>query len=493
MPGQRNKSARTVAAEVLAQFEPKRNYAGPILDKLLAQTDEKQRATDLVFGTIRNRFAVDTVIATFSGRPVKRIPTPLLNIIRLATYELVYCPETPEYSIVNEAVEAVKAIGGQKQTGFANAVLRQIERHISNRHAQLSAAKPASTVPLTPSTGCEFDREFLPDPKHSSADYLSTAFSLPEWLIADWLDRFGFDEAKQICLASNRRPSLYLRPNTLRTTVQELAAHLRQADIDCEIVPEAEMIRIKSPQDVTQLPGFAQGLFTVQDITASQVAKLCWAHLQTDGGQGPPTILDLCAAPGTKTTQLAELAGDCAGIVATDIDAERLKKVEENTARLGIKGVSIVEYEKLLKNTQFETLYSKSDAVLLDVPCSNTGVLARRPEMRFRISRKMITKLTQTQEDLLEKAADMLKPGGKICYSTCSIQNTENDELVRTFLAKNPGFRLELEELFLPSAESRTNCFFSKEQGTTNLKCQNQSSIAAGDHDGGYVAIMAKP
>jgi 16S rRNA (cytosine967-C5)-methyltransferase len=468
MPGQRNKSARTVAAEVLAQFEPRRNYAGPILDKLLPQTDEKQRATDLVFGTIRNRLAIDTVIARFSGRPVKRICTPLLNIIRLGTYELVYCPETPEYSIVNEAVEAVKAIGGPKQAGFANAVLRQIARHISNRHAQLSTAQPASTIPQTPLTGCEFDTELLPDTKDSSPDYLSVAFSLPEWLIADWLDRFGLDRARQICLASNRRPSLYLRPNALRTTAQELAAHLGRADINYEIVPEADMIRIKSPQDVTQLPGFAQGLFTVQDITASQVAKLCWAHLRADGGQTPPAILDMCAAPGTKTTQLAELAGDSATIVATDIDAERLKKVEENTVRLGIKGVSIVEYEKLFENSQFETVYSKFGAVLLDVPCSNTGVLARRPEMRFRISRKMIRKLIQMQDDLLEKAADMLKPGGKICYSTCSIQSIENDERVRAFLAKNPGFRLELERLFLPSAEHF-------------------------DHDGGYVAIMANP
>ena len=152
-----------------------------------------------------------------------------------------------------------------------------------------------------------------------------------------------------------------------------------------------------------------------------------------------------------------------------------------------------MEYEKLLKNSQFQPVYSKFDTVLLDVPCSNTGVLARRPEMRFRISQKMITKLTQTQGELLEKAADMLKPGGKICYSTCSIQSVENDERIRSFLTKNPGFQLELERLFLPSAESRTNCFSSKEQATTNLKCQNQSSIGAGDHDGGYVAIMAKP
>jgi len=436
---------------VLNQFDPKRNYAGPILDKLLHETNQKQRATDLVYGTIRNRNVIDTVIATFSGHPVERIPSKLLNIIRIAAFELIYSPETPEYSIVNEAVENTKAVSGKKQTSFVNAVLRQITRHIRNRQIDISQANPEATLPQTPSTGCEFDVCFLPDVKTSPADYLSTVFSLPKWLVTDWLSEFGADSSQQICFASNRRPSIYLRPNRLKTTAQQLTEKLCQADIDTEIV--TEMIRIKSPRAVTELPGFAEGLFTVQDITASQAVRL----LQPQPGW---TILDLCAAPGTKTTQLAEATGDLAKIIAADIDAERLKLVKENTARLGINNVNIVPYKELLN--------SKFDCILLDVPCSNTGVLAKRIETRYRLKPKAIKELTKTQTDLLLKAATMTKPRGKICYSTCSIQKAENSDLVRDFLQKNRSFKLESEKLILPSAHPGL------------------------DHDGGYVAVLTR-
>jgi 16S rRNA (cytosine967-C5)-methyltransferase len=467
MPNQRMKTARQVGAEVLRQFDTQRNYVASILEKLLPQTQERQRATDFVFGTIRNLSAIDRVITTFSGRPVERIPAELLNIIRVAVFELIYVPAAPDYSIVNEAVENAKAVSGKKQTAFVNAVLRQITRHISNRSAQLSQADLASTLPQTAVSYCEFDSKFLPDPDASPADYFAAAFSLPKWLITDWLSEYGLENTRQICFASNRRPSIYVRPNTLKVTAQELAEHFRRAGIDHEIVPEVEMIRIKSPQDVTQVPGFAQGLFTVQDITASRAGRACWAHLRGDGGQSPLYILDLCAAPGTKTTQLAELTGDSAKIIATDIDSRRLEKVKENIARLDIKSVTTIVYDELFENSQFKILNSKFDAILLDVPCSNTGVLARRVESRYRLRQNAIAELAETQADLLQKAAALVKPGGKICYSTCSIQRAENDELVRQFLAKNADFDLRSEELRLPSAEQF-------------------------DHDGGYVAIIGK-
>src|SRR4030042_6058956 len=138
MAGQKLKSARAIAVEVLNRCDPKKNYAGPILDRLLHKTDQRQRATDLVFGTLRNRTAIDTVIATFSGRPVERIQSRLLNIIRIGTYELIYSPSTEQYAIVNEAVLNTKATWAAKQSGFVNAVLRQITRHISNRQIALS-------------------------------------------------------------------------------------------------------------------------------------------------------------------------------------------------------------------------------------------------------------------------------------------------------------------------------------------------------------------
>jgi len=500
-------SARTIAIEVLNKFDPKRNYAGPILDKLLHKTDQRQRATDLVFGTVRNRLAIDTVIIKLSRCSVERIPAKLLNILRVGVYELIYSPETAEYSIVNEAAENAKAIAcaklvpakAGKQVGFVNAVLRQIARLITNRQSPLTPANVTRTLPQTPATGCEFAISFLPDPQVFPADYLSVAFSLPKWLVADWVAEFGFAKVWQVCLASNRRPSIYLRPNMLKTTTQELAEKLRQADIDVEIVSDRPLIKIKSPRDVTQLPGFAEGQFTIQDITAFEPVRIL-------NPQPSWMILDLCAAPGVKTTQLAEATADSAEIIATDISAERLNLVKENISRLGIKSVTIVAYEQLFKNSIFEIRYSKFDAVLLDVPCSNTGVLAKRIEARYRLKPDTIKKLTKTQNDLLATAAKLVKPKGRICYSTCSIQKQENSELMKDFLQKNSDFKLEVEKLTLPSApletfshgsltgsaESRTNCLSSQEKSSMNSKCCDYSSIGAGDHDGGYIAIIKR-
>jgi len=456
MADRKGKPARAVAVQVLNRCDPEKNYAGPVLDKLLHKTEQRQRATDLVFGTLRNRRAIDMVIATFSGRPVQRISPHLLNIIRVGLYEFVYSPATEEYAIVNEAVEHTKAVAGKKQAGFVNAVLRQVLRHIDNRHVPLEHASARRTLPRALATGCEFDADFLPDHETSPDGYLSVAFSLPGWLVTNWLKAFGQERTAQICAASNRRPSIYVRPNLLKTTPQKLADRLTAADVETEIV-EGEMIGLKSPRAVSNLPGFAEGEFTVQDITASRPVRLL--NPQPDW-----KILDLCAAPGVKTTQLAELTADSARIIATDIDAKRLEIVKQNITRLGVTNIRIVPYDQIL-NSQFSIQNSRFDAVLLDVPCSNTGVLAKRVEARYRISPKAVHELVRIQAELLRTAAALVQPQGKICYSTCSIQSDENSEIVSDFLRENPDFKLESESLVLPSAEGF-------------------------DRDGGYTAIL---
>jgi 16S rRNA (cytosine967-C5)-methyltransferase len=464
MAGQKIKSARAIAAEVLDRCDPKRNYAGTILDeirhstgRLATETNQTQRATDLVFGTLRNRRAIDTVITTFSGRPVKRIQGSLLNIIRVGTYELIYCPSTEQYAIVDEAVASAKATGSTKQAGFVNAVLRQVTRHISNRQVSLLQADDKSTLPQTPVTGCQFDTVFLPESETRPSEYLSTAFSLPKWLVAGWLAEFGEESTQQICFASNRRPSIYLRPNLLKTTMEILTQKLRDAELELDVSTDNSVIRIVSPRAISELPGFAQGEFSVQDVSASKPVSFMTP-------QSGMRILDLCAAPGTKTTQLAEATGDSAKIVATDIDNRRLEMVKENTTRLGINNVDVVPYEEIL-NSQFSILNSKFDCILLDVPCSNTGVLARRVEARYRIKPESIRELARIQGGLIRTASEMIKPGGLICYSTCSIQKAENSRQIEDFLKQNQNFTLESEQLTLPSAEGF-------------------------DHDGGYVAIL---
>jgi len=474
MAGQKIKSARAIAVEVLNRCDPKKNYAGTILDEVRHETNQSQRATDLVFGTLRNRRAIDTVIATFSGRPVERIQRRLLNIIRIGTYELIYCPSTQQYAIVNETVTNAKSAGSAKQSGFVNAVLRQITRHISKRQVPLSQANAQCTLVADSANGCQFDTSFLPDYQVSPTEYLSTVFSLPEWLIADWLAEFGEESTRQICFASNRRPGVYIRPNMLKTTIEALTQKLGDAEVGFEIVHDAEMIRIKSPSNVTQLPGFAEGLFTIQDITASKPVRNLEFRMKNEKFSilnSQFSILDLCAAPGTKTAQLAELTGDSAKIIATDIDDRRLEMVKENITRLGIKSVDVLPYEDVLNHSGIPHVVfhsqSRFDCILLDVPCSNTGVLSRRVEARYRIKPEAVNKLSDTQGGLLESAAEMLKPAGLICYSTCSVQKTENSERIKDFLKQNQNFTLEAERLTLPSAEGF-------------------------DHDGGYAAILVK-
>jgi len=468
MAARESKSARTIAIAALNRFNPtslrrsatrrrERDYASQILNQLLPQTQQRQRATDIVFGTIRNSKAIDMVVTELADCPVERIPAKVLNVIRVGAYELIYSPATAEHAIVNEAVENAKAIAGKKEAGFVNAVLRQITRHIKNRQAPLSQAQARATLPQTPSTGCEFDIDILPEPQESPADYLSSAFSLPEWLISDWLAVFGTEKTRQICFASNRRPGIYIRPNSLKTTTQDLAEKLRRADIELEILPDESMLRIRAPEEVTALAGFAEGLFTVQDKTASRLVMALAPKVDE-------TILDLCAAPGTKTTQLAELTGDKARIIATDIDNIRLEQVRENTARLGINSVRIAAYENIEAIAAEVGLF---DAILLDVPCSNTGVLAKRLEVRLRIKPRTITELTKIQAELLRTAAKMIKPRGRICYSTCSIQLSENHQLITGFVEQNPGFECKYEEQIFPSAEKF-------------------------DCDGGYVAIVGR-
>ncbi len=459
-------SARRLAINLLNQFDPRRGYAAESLNRLINRTSEQQRATDIVFGTIRNRRAIDTVIAKFSGRPVTRIPHRLLNIIRSATYELIYRAQSPVYSVVNEAVENTRALLGNKQAGFTNAVLRNIARHTRARQAKPAEADATATLPVGPETGCQFDTPFLPDPHLKQADYLSTAFSLPGWLIECWLSRFGFEQTRQICYASNRRPSIYLRPNLLKTTAADLCGALARADIEAKVVPGREMIRIKGASEITRLPGFAEGLFSVQDLTAALAVPALKPQRHWK-------ILDFCAAPGTKATQLAELTNDSAQVIATDIDPERLKLVEQNAARLGIRTIRTLPIETLERQIG---QIGRFDAVLVDAPCSNTGVLARRIEARYRITARAVQSLSARQSRLLGKVAPMLKPTGRICYSTCSILDAENGDVLRGFLGRHPDFELESEQLILPSAGLPASA-------------DVQTHF---DHDGGYIAVIVR-
>lgn len=446
------RSARSLAYQIVRRFDPQRSHVTEALARELSRTEDRQRCTDLVLGTLRHRQTIDHILATLAGRPVPRISPQLLCVLRVAVYELCYCHQTPPYAIVHEAVEDTKRRGGRKQVAFVNGVLRQIGRQISDRQALISQTDPQTLLVTGPTHGCEFGRPLLPHLGEDPQGYLTTCFSLPAWLVQSWLDTYGFETTRDLCVASNRRPATTLRVNPLQTTDAEFLESLVQYGLSPTLC-EPGLIQVRGSGDVTEIPGFAQGHFSIQDRAAYQVVNL----MQPTRDE---TLLDYCAAPGGKTTHLAESTQDRARIYATDKESKRLQRVKENADRLRLKSVITLPWEAVADPAPY-------DAVLLDVPCSNTGVLAKRVEVRYRLSAKGCVHLQETQLELLGRAADLITAKGYICYSTCSIQPDENDRLIQRFLEKDRRFQLARESLMLPSAGEP-------------------------DQDGGYVAILVR-
>jgi 16S rRNA (cytosine967-C5)-methyltransferase len=449
-------SPRKAAWEVLNKFDAKNKNANQLIEEVSKKTNNRAALVDIALGVIRNSIFIDSLIAVCSGRPIKNIQPKILNCLRIAAFELIFTDQA-QYAIVNEAVELSKKAISKKSSGFTNAILRKVISSIKNKNADLSKADSKKTLPISNSTGCEFNIDILADEKNQKSDYLSGAFSLPKWFVEEIIDQFGFQQAKNICFASNRRPSIYARANALKITAEELVKILKTQDVECELAENKKIVKLNKSGNIAELESFKSGLFTIQDFTAYNVGAML-------NPQSKWKIFDLCSAPGTKTTQIAEIMGDKGVIIATDKDDTRLKKVYENISRLGITSVKILNYDEFVKDVK---QFGNVDAVLIDVPCSNTGVLAKRPEVRFRLNKKQLHEILQTQFEILNFASSLINKGGKVCYSTCSILKEENSEIVAQFLAQKNDFELVVEKIFLPQA-------------------------GIFDCDGGYAAILQK-
>ncbi len=441
------RNAREAAFVVLSEYKNGGRFVSALLEPLfatdaLSSPEERRLAVELANGIVRREATLDAILRPHVQRPRHRIEGELWTLLQLGAYQLLFLESVPAYAAVNETVALATALGRDRWTGFLNGVLRNVERTLTGEFLPKPAA---DAVPLADGRFRKVSNNPFPQPSTDPAGYFADAFSFPRWLAGRWLDRFGFDELCRVGFWFNRPAPLSLRVNTLRASAAEVSRLLAERGIATTPGTLPESVRLETTARVDALPGFADGLFSIQDESAMHAVD----RLAPQPGD---TILDLCAAPGTKTTHLAVRMRNQGTIIATDIRPERLSRVAENCVRLGI---SIVQ--PILVGESGPPPGSASgpfDAILADVPCSNTGVLGKRPEARWRINRPEIEELAARQVQLLESARRRLKPGGRLVYSTCSIEPEENEQVIRNFLEREPALELAGEWRQIPGRPS---------------------------------------
>jgi 16S rRNA (cytosine967-C5)-methyltransferase len=437
-------TARTLALQVLFDCRSGDAFVQEVLDAHLNRTPlspaDRRLATHLAYGVLRRRGSLDALLRPLLTRQPHQVEPWLWDALHLGAYQLAFLSHVPAHAALHETVELAALWGRPGAKGFLNGVLRSLLRLLTDERTDRPAA---DALPLEKGAYRRLARPVLPDPATKSVEYLS-AFSLPRWLARRWAERYPWDECVRLGFWFAGPAPLWLRVNPLRTDRDSFLAALRQAGIAAEPGDHPQAVRLEESASIRELPGYAEGWFTVQDQSAMRVASA----LDPRPGW---RVLDLCAAPGGKTTHLAELMRNEGQIIACDVDDDRLKTVSELCGRLG---VGIVEARRLHPETNEEPPPGPFDGVLVDVPCSNTGVLGRRPEVRWRLRPADFTHLVRLQTKLLLWAGERVRPSGVVVYSTCSTEPEENGGVVRSALQGLRELVLEAEEEQVPGRPS---------------------------------------
>jgi len=402
--------ARAVAAQVLERVEVDAAFADLALAAALARRPLPVRdaalATELVYGTLRWQRYLDWILAPHSRRRLPTLDPRVRVLLRMTAYQIAFLERIPAFAAVNDAVTLARGAPGVAE--YVNAVLRAFGRRgVAERE---------------------------PAPPRDPVDALATRCSFPTWLVARWVARYGEAEAETLMRALNGRAPLTVRANTLRASRDDLAARLGDEGVTTRPTPLApEGLVVEGGGDPGRWRAFVEGACVVQDEASMLVARLL------EPGPGT-TIADVCAAPGTKTTHLAQLMDNRGRVLAFDPQPGRLARVDEAAARLGVTIAETVE-------GAVEALASRwpggCDGVLVDAPCSNLGVLRRNPEVKWRRQPADVSAAGERQRSILAAAAGLVRPGGRLVYATCSLEPEENDEVARAFLADRPEFAVD--------------------------------------------------
>jgi 16S rRNA (cytosine967-C5)-methyltransferase len=412
-------NARELALDLLNRWPKSRLLADELLERSLAESTlsgpNRAFVMELFYGCLRRKLSLDFLL----GQLATKAPRPIVaDVLSLGLYQLFYL-KTPAHAAVNETVALAKTRTGETEAKFVNAVLRRAQRESDALLARLGDTREGEPW---------------------------IYYSHPEWLWNRWAARFGRESTAALCDWNNQPPALYLRVNTLKTSAKPV-------DVPADPTGHPLCWRVTDTAGLFRPRSFANGEFYVQDPSTL-------AAVDVLDPQAGDAVLDMCAAPGGKTTYIAQKMQNRGRIIAADSTSSRLALVGENCRRLGVEIVATLACEgtrldRCLRGEEF-------DRVLVDAPCSNTGVLRRRADLRWRLTEEEIVRLGALQTELIESAAKFTKRGGVLVYSTCSLEPEENEGVVEAFLTSHKEFTIETTRSLFPPRDGMDGAFVAK-------------------------------
>lgn len=412
----------------LYQMDQEGAYSTQVLQEILRdpQLSAVDRAfgTELLMGVVRNRLKLDYILGKFSKIRLKKLSPWVHQILRMGIYQLVTMEKIPPQAACDESVKLAKRYAHKAAQGYVNGLLRSVAR--------------------------EKERISYPE---ESGERLSVVYSCPLWLTEKLTEQYGSETCEKILEASHWKTPISLRVNSLRGTATELRQKLQEEGVEAEVDPQrSSRLTVTGALNVHHSPSYQEGWYTLQNSSSMEAVEV----LAPQAGE---TVLDLCAAPGGKTTYMAELMGNQGRIFATDIHAHKTELIRRSAERLGI---SIIETKVWDAMTPMEMWQGRADRVLADVPCSGIGVIHKKPDIKWNRDPKDLEELCRIQKQILENAAGYLRVGGVLVYSTCTILREENQDQIQNFLQSHPSFILEEERLLLTHETGGSGFYIAK-------------------------------
>lgn len=399
---------REIAYKILQEVLSKEAYANISFNKHLRSQElkeiDKGFTKELVFGVIERKYTLDFILSFF----VEKAPDlKTMIFLEMGLYQLLYMDKVPSYAAINETVNIAKKVLGIKRANFINAVLRNYER--------------------------EKEKVIFPDKERDLKQYLKVTYSYPDWIVERLLNNYDERKAEAILKSLNERPEICYRVNTLKIDIEDLKRLLDSYGIAYKkgyYLEEALYIDIKNPES-HQL--YKEGLIYIQDEASMLVSK-------TLNPKEGDTVLDVCAAPGGKTTHIAQLMKNRGEVIAFDLHPHRIDLIKENCKRLGVTNVKTEVFDSKFVNEKY---LGKADKVLADVPCTGIGIIRKKPDIKLKnYAPKEISELIETQYKILDSSSNYVKKGGFLLYSTCTIGKEENQNVIMKFLKEHPDFEL---------------------------------------------------